>query len=212
MKINTIIIAAILIVGAAGAGFSETQAKDHDRLILKYGVDTNGLQNYPSTISSTFPLIGAASFNVDLGTSFSAEIQHPVSDMLGIGLGATYNMNRNISGQTGQFSFLPVYATVSVFPLGNIAGLAPYAKADLGYTVAFTGNDAYKAPAPFTTTLYGGVYWGLGAGIKLIDTIYVDLMFTSYSGTYRVALNPLSTDFPILYTKVSLTAGMGFNL
>ena len=212
MKISMILIAAILIIGPAGAGFSEMQAQGHDKLILKYGIDTNGLQNYPSTISSTFPLLGAGSFNVDLGSSFSAEIQHAVSDIVGIGLGATYNINRNISGQTGQFSFLPVYATVSVFPLGNIAGLAPYAKADLGYNISFTGNGAYNAPAPFTTTLTGGVYWGLGAGIKLMDAIFVDLMFTSYSGTYKVALNPLSTDFPILYAKVSLNAGIGFSL
>ena len=213
MKRNILVIAIMLAVSVSSTVFAEEgDSKNHDKLILKYGMDTNGLQNYPSTFTSTFPVISAASFNVDLGTSVSAEIQHPLSDMMGIGIGATYNMNRKITGQTGEFSFLPVYATVSLFPLGNIAGIAPYAKADLGYNVSFTGNDAYKAPAPFTTTLSGGLYWGLGAGVKFINTIFVDVMFTSYSGTYKVALDPLSTDFPVLYTKVSINAGIGFDL
>ena len=212
MKKQIFMMAALMITVFAGAVFADDQPKNHDKLILKYGMDTNGFQNYPSTFSATFPVINAQSANVDLGTSVSAEIQHPLSDMLGIGLGATYNLNRNLTGTTGQFSFLPVYATVSVFPIGNVAGLAPYAKADLGYNISYTGNDAYKAPAPFTTTLTGGMYWGLGAGVKLLNTLFVDLMFTSYSGTYKAALGPLSTEFPVLYTKVSLNAGIGLDL
>ena len=31
-------------------------------------------------------------------------------------------------------------------------------KADLGYNVSFTGNDQYKASAPFETVLTGGQY------------------------------------------------------
>lgn len=216
MRKSILVVAAVLVVGLSGIVFAEGQpaaaSKNPDKLILKYGLDTNGFQNYPSAISTTFPVIGAQSFNVDLGSSFLLELQHPISDMLSIGVGATYNVNRKLHDTTSEFSFLPVYATVSLFPLGNILGIAPYAKADLGYNVTFTGNDQYKAPAPFETTLTGGVYWSIGAGVKLINTIFVDIMFTSYSGTYKVALGPLSTEVPILYTKVSLDAGIGFDL
>jgi len=127
-------------------------------------------------------------------------------------LGATYNMDRIVHNTSASFNFLPVYATVSVFPIGNFAGIAPYAKVDLGYNITFSGNDAYKFPSPFETTLTGGIYWGLGGGVKLLNTIFADIMFTSYSGTYKVALNPLSTSAAVLYTKVSLNVGVGFDL
>jgi len=213
MRKNVLVVGAILAVGLLSVVFSEEQPKNADKIIIKYGLDNNGFQNYPSTLSvSAFPLVGAQSLGVDLGSSVLLEIQHPLSDKLSVGLGATYNMNRTLHNTTAEFSFLPVYATVSLFPIGSIVGLAPYAKVDLGYNVSYTGNAQYLAPAPFVTTLTGGMYWGIGAGVKLVNTIFADIMFTSYSGTYKVALNPLSTDVAILYTKVSVNVGIGFDL
>lgn len=212
MKKSILIIAAVLLAGLVTTA-SADEKKYSDKLIVKYGIDSNGFQNYPATLSvPTFPVIGEQSLGVDLGSSILVEIQHPMSDMLAIGIGATYNVDRKLTDRSGQFSFLPVYITASVFPLGNIAGLAPYAKADLGYNVSFTGNDQYKAGAPFETTLTGGMYWGVGAGVKLGNTIFADVMFTSYSGIYKVALGPLSADTAILYTKVSLNLGIGLDL
>mgnify|MGYP001561785028 CR=1 FL=1 len=37
-------------------------------------------------------------------------------------------------------------------------------------------------------------------------------MFTSYSGTYKVSLNSLSTELAILYTKISLNVGIGLDM
>ena len=213
MKKNVLVIAAVLVAGLSGMAFSQEPAKNSDKIIIKYGLDNNGLQNYPSTLTvPDFPIVGSKSTAVDLGASALLEIQHPLSDKLSIGIGSTYNVNRKVTTTDAEFSFLPVYGTVSLFPLGNIAGIAPYAKIDAGYCVSFTGNSAYLAPAPFTTTLTGGIYWGLGAGVKIASTIFADIMFTSYSGTYKVALEPLSAEVAILYTKVSLNVGIGFDL
>ncbi|OGF50661.1 MAG: hypothetical protein A2231_07925 [Candidatus Firestonebacteria bacterium RIFOXYA2_FULL_40_8] len=213
MKKNVLVLAAVLIAGLSGMVFAEEQPKNTDKIIIKYGLDNNGLQNYPATLSvPAFPIVGAQSLGVDLGASYLLEIQHPVSDKLSLGIGATYNVDRILHNTTASFSFLPVYLTASLYPVGTIIGIAPYAKVDVGYNVSFTGNAQYLAPVPFVTTLTGGIYWGLGAGVKFANTIFADIMFTSYSGTYNVALASLSTEVAILYTKVSLNVGIGFDL
>ena len=214
MRINILMIAAILAAGISSMIFAEDRTAPalKNRLVIKYGLDSNGFQNYPSTSTGIITNLGTSSAGVDLGSSILMEFQHPLSEMLSIGVGATYNLNRNISGTSAQFSFLPVYATASLFPFGNVPGIAPYAKVDLGYNVAYTGNDQYKWNSPFQTALTGGMYWGIGAGARILNTIFADIMFTSYSGTYQVTLGPLSTQAAVLYTKVSLNAGIGFDL
>lgn len=217
MRKNILVITIVLMIGLSGVIFAEEQQtaapKSSNKLILKYGMDTDGLQNYPSTLTvGAFPIIGARSFDVDLGYSILLEFQHPITDMLSIGFGATYNISRKLHGTDAEFSFLPIYGTASLFPFGNIISVAPYVKVDLGYNISFTGNDKYKTSAPLETTLAGGAYWGIGAGARLFDTIYADVMYTSHLGTYKVSYNALSTEAAILYTKISLNLGIGIGL
>ena len=212
MKNNIVIVAVILMSVVAGTVFAEDQIKNQDKFVVKFGVDTNGLQDYPSTSTGTITNLGTGSNTVDLGYSLLMEYQHPLGEVFSIGAGATYNFDRGIGVNGGKFSFLPVYVTASLYPLGSTSGFSPYAKGDLGYNISYTGNDQYKWNSPFQTTLTGGMYWGIGAGVKISNMLFVDIMYTAYAGTYHVALGPLSADADILYTKVSLNAGVGFDI
>ena len=58
---------------------------------------------------------------------------------VGYRTGATYNTDRKALIQ--MLNLVYPYMLLYHFSFGNIAGIAPYAKADLGYNVSFTGND-----------------------------------------------------------------------
>ena len=217
MRKKTSVIAVVFLAGLLGLVSAEDNssyfARSSDRLILKYGLDLNGSQDYPSALStSTFPAMSTQSVSVDTGSSILLEYQRSLTDILSLGLGVTLNVNRQLNGTTSEFRFLPIYASLSCYPLNRSGDIVPYLKADLGYNFSFSGNSEYMKTADFETALTGGVYWGVGAGVKIVDTVFADLMFTSCSGAYKAAISSVSSEVSVPYTKISLNVGVGFNV
>ena len=217
MRKKTLVAAAVFLAGLLGLVSAEDSssyfARSSDRLILKYGLDLNGSQDYPAALStSTFPAMSTQSVSVDTGSSILLEYQRSLTDIFSLGLGMTLNVNRLLHGTASEFRFLPVYAALSFYPLSYKGDFVPYVKADLGYSFSYSGNDEYKKTADFETALTGGVYWGIGAGAKIFDMVFADVMFTSCSGAYKSTLSSVSSEVSVPYTKISLNVGIGFGI
>ena len=98
----------------------------------------------------------------------------------------------NVASYESKFGFIPVYGTLNYFfPKSDI-----FARANLGYNLSFSGNSMFKG----NSSLSGGLYWAIGFGTKLANTVRLELVYGTYNGVMKTP--SVSVDFA--YTPISV--------
>jgi len=191
--------------------------------LMMIGATVHAVQIVPKAnidLPGKFSMSGnGVTLNGDTATGFGLgmECLAPVYEKLKAGIGLQYLLGRKVTSLEGRtmsdnnaFGHVPLYGTLQYsfslpanpyIPSLNMG----YGKVNLGYSMAYYGNDDFKG----TTTMNGGLYWGIGAGTIINDKIVFEIMYDSFKGEQKAA-SGLAIDEP--YNKVSISIGYLFDL
>lgn len=198
----------------------ENQSKDFaiSETILKIALDMNSSLDWNGTVKGYyFPFSGTGSYDTGYGISLSAEEILNTTVNLGLGMGLSYQMPREVTSRgysLGKFNFIPVYALIRLrtTPDNNVY---LYSTGQLGYNL-LEGNDDFTGP---TGKLSGGSYYGLGVGL-VYDKLQFELLYHVHHGSVRDSATVLTLmngnftqtnyNMDITYSLISFTVGYIF--
>jgi hypothetical protein len=150
---------------------------------------------------------GAGEADVQNGFALSLELGKTILEKMGLGVGATYQFPREYDEKgTGEakFNFIPFYGLLKFWT--DAAGLFPFGMIQIGYNLLL-GNDAFKNySGGESSDLTGGLYWGLGGGIILLNGIQLELLYSENNGSLngdRAFYNG-----EVRYSKISISVGI----
>jgi long-subunit fatty acid transport protein len=175
-KLVLALIVSLVLVFAVG---SVTMAD----MTAKVGYDLGG----------TFTI--GTSQSTDGGFSLGFEYTSEMGDNLMVGGGLEYQLNRNFTGFSTAFNFIPIY------------GLVQY-KFDQFYVTGRLGYDLLSVnPAPSAPiSLNGGIYYGVGAGYTIDKNMVVEAIY----GIYNMSQSVVGYTTNGSYSKLGLSFGYKF--
>ncbi len=162
-------------------------------------------------LSICLPGTFRSDYEVDTAYNIGAEARVPLSEHWVFGFGFDYLINRRLGmgkkamaesfGQdqyytSKQFSMLPVFISIMVYPFGSFGEYKPYLRIDGGYNVLFTIDNGKNSS--------GGLYVAGGVGFELFDRYIVEL----YASRYEAKDN----DNDITYKDIFFKVGYKFSL
>jgi len=200
-------------------GIADGGQWNDDEWIFTFSVDFDGTHE---TSNGTLSVSGQpnksinGSQHVDSGVTMGLQYVSYLDKHWGIGGGLDMQSLRSLSGGTGSFGFMPMYAIVKLRTTPGKNNTFEYLTGNLGYNF-FSGDDNY---AGSNGTLGGGLYWGVGAGIN-VRRIKIELLYTEDNGKaedsgyqYDSATGRYDTYFSesgdIKYSKLGLNIGFSF--
>ena len=179
-----------------------------DMMVLTGNFDFSGTQNYYDNFG-----FFTSGYNTDTGYGLGVELYHSFWFNTTSGIGVRYEFQRAFSGTDWKYSFVPIYFTAmssNFFYLQK--DFVPFLKIEVGYDVLFMGNDAFRATSLGPATLNGGFYLGFGGGVKLMDWLFIELMYNSYSGTFTASDATSFIDQKVIDSRITLNIGVAFQL
>lgn len=162
-------------------------------------------------VSLCLPGTFRSDYEVDLSLNIGGEVRVPLSKYFAVAAGFDYLITRNISMGTKakkeewgkdqyytdqNFSMLPIYAGIIIFPLGDTGEYKPYIRIDGGYNIYFSISNG-KNSSP-------GYYVAGGFGFELFERYIVEL----YASRYEAEDN----DNNITYKNIFFKVGYKFTL
>ncbi len=162
-------------------------------------------------LSICLPGTFRSDYEVDTALSIGAEARLHLSDYVAVGAGFDYLFNRRIGmGKKAryenfganqpytskQFSFVPVYASFTLFPFGSFGEYVPYLMINGGYNVMFTVDNGKDSS--------GGLYAAAGIGFQLYEKYIMELYFSRYEAK--------DNGNDITYKDIYFKAGYRFSL
>jgi hypothetical protein len=154
-----------------------------------------------------------SSGGVNTGISVSAEYIFGINDMVGIGPGITYQFPRGIDEDypEGKFQFIPIYALFSFCIPTKRSDLSPFVVFHIGYNL-FLGDDDFEESYGDDVTFEGGLYWGLGGGIRLQNGLQLEILYSVNKGYAKDIFVPGlgEGDGEAEYSKVTFSVGYNF--
>lgn len=178
------------------SGFILLTAQINAQMILKAGLDING-EHKVSVEGQSGTLDVKSGFN--LGLEGYKEMNENVDIGLGIGLQIPREQKvpSDIEGESGKFSFLPIYTALRIHPApSNFNG---FGVIQLGYNM-FNGDSDYKGDA----SLSGGICYGFGGGVIMNNSVIVEILYSVNNGSASF----YGTDFDVRYSKVNINLGI----
>jgi len=170
-------LAALAVVFMAGAVFA---ADEKGEVNVGLGLALGGSAKYKISNSFSNPdFEGSDSKNAKLGgISLFAEYLYPVLEIVKVGGGFQYLLEREIVKDGPKFSYFPIYLTVQVNPLSGADIKEVFLKGNLGYNLSFTDN---ADPFPgVNKDEKGGIYYGLAVGYEFPFGLITSLSYDSY--------------------------------
>ena len=151
-------------------------------------------------------------YKTEIAMGIGAEYLQSLNDNLSVGGGVFYQMDRKLKDSdddNNKFSFMPIYVTGEYLIKTENDKMIPFAKLNLGYA-SYTNN--YNDDDISSKT--GGLYYGLGGGVKVNEKIKVDLMYNVYAGSYKLGndLDSSKIDVDQKYSTISLSVGYIFDI
>lgn len=180
-------------------------------LVLTFIVGNSYAIDLIPKLSICLPGTFRSDYEVDTAYSIGTEARVPLSEYWYFGFGFDYLINRRLGmgkkameedfGKdqyyTGkQFSMLPVFVSIILYPFGNFGEYKPYLILSGGYNVLFTIDDGKGSS--------GGLYAAGGVGFELFDKYIVEL----YASRYEAKDN----DNDITYKDIFFKVGYKFSL
>jgi hypothetical protein len=143
---------------------------------------------------------GSEDGDTDTGFFLGGEFSTSISPLVSLGGGLRYQFERQDADEEGDaaWNFIPIYGLVHLnFP----AAFADFfAAGQIGYNI-FMANDDLKGDADTS----GGVYWGIGGGLKLPMGLQFELLYNTNNGA--LDFDGGSVDLTTSYLSLSV----GFN-
>jgi len=204
MKIKLLLFLPVLMALVCSA--SAQADLNGDMMVIRANLDLSGVQDYYD--QGYF----VSTYNTDQGYGVGLEFYHSFLFRSTAGFGIRYELERALSGTNYKYRFVPVYFTAMFAPFYNPRDFLPYFKFETGFNVLFLGNNDFNTTASGTATTNGGLYFAFGVGIKFMDSIFIDLMSTSYSGTFSASNGVTYINETIRDYKVCLNLGFAFQI
>lgn len=134
------------------------------------------------------------------GINLGLEFRGDISNYFSWGAGLEYLFPRGLNDVSGDtdFSFMPLYVSLIVYPLGEWNRARPYIRGNVGYNVV-AAND-------LGDDMTGKLYWGGGIGIEYKNFVYE----FSASQFYADFKDPDSLE--MRYMKVGFSIGYKISL
>jgi hypothetical protein len=121
-------------------------------------------------------------YSVAMGISPSIEYMLRHEGFL-YGFGAEYQVQRDgkFSDGKNKFGFIPLFGVVR-YQFASSVGINPELIGQAGYNF-FTADDNYKKDNyGEESTLHGGIYWGIGAGLVIKHNYLLQIMYKTNYG------------------------------
>jgi hypothetical protein len=136
-----------------------------------------------------------------INPAFSAgiEILPFADDFLLVGVGIEYQFPRTFKNTNVEFNYIPLYFTFNAM-ISDYA-YQPIIAGRFGYN--FFGID-YNSPSD--QKFYGGFYFALGGGLRIKNSMIVEILYSSPQGT--IGFKNLAQEIDINYRMVSLKLGV----
>ena len=154
-------------------------------------------------VSVDLPSTFKTDYEVKVSMTVGAEARFSLSDYFSIGCGLEYLIPRTTSAKlkgeyysNKDFFFLPAYATVILYPLGNFGEYKPYLKLDGGYNLLFDIDGSKDAS--------GGLYISGAVGFEFFEKFIIELSTSRYEAK--------DNDTDITYKKIGFKFGYKFTL
>jgi hypothetical protein len=141
--------------------------------------------------------------DTDMGFFLGGEFSTSISPLVSVGGGLRYQLERNDSDVSEMgWNFIPIYALVHLnFP----AAFADFfAAGQVGYNIFQINSDTQDAWGD--PDVSGGLYYGIGGGLKLPMGLQFELLYSVNNGTLEQG--SASADFTA--SQVSLSVGFNF--
>lgn len=165
-------------------------------------------------ISVDLPSTFRTDYEVKVSMTIGAEARFQLSDYFSVGGGLEFLIPRTTSAKefpiahsvpleyekgyytNKDFYFLPAYATILLYPLGNFGEYKPYLKLDCGYNLLFGIDDAKDNT--------GGLYIGGAIGFELFEKFILEVSTARYEAK--------DNDMNITYKKIGFKFGYKFTI
>ncbi|SFM06479.1 outer membrane beta-barrel protein [Halanaerobium salsuginis] len=157
---------------------------------LKAGLDFGGKIDIDGAYGSD---------DVDTGLTLIGEYKVPYRNGWTLGGGLRYQLDREIDASGDpEFSFMPIYALAEYDFMNN----PYYMFGQLGYNTF----DMDNLPGYSVDDTSGGLYYAVGAGMDLSNTMTAEVMYSVNNG--EADLNGNSEDLD--YSKLTVSLGVKF--
>ncbi|MBQ3833963.1 MAG: hypothetical protein II816_00370 [Elusimicrobia bacterium] len=156
-------------------------------------------------LSICLPGTFRSDYEVDRALNIGVEARVPLDEHWVFGFGFDYLFNRRLGlgkkakaedfgkdqyYSSKQFSMLPVFISIMVYPFGSFGEYKPYLRLDGGYNVLFSIDDGNGAT--------GGLYVAGGVGFELFDKYIMEL----YTSRYEAKDNGNDITYKDIFFKV----------
>lgn len=199
-KLITLVLALFLMVGVAGLQ-SEVLAQEEmpGDFIVKVGADKGSFDMDMFWVNE--------SVDSEVGISFVGEYIYPFQDNISIGGGLEYQLERKSaeSDSDDGMSFMPIYGLIRMTPeeQDNL-----YLVGKLGYN---TFNADIEDSVDYSYDYNGGMYYGIGAGVKIRENIEAEVLYSKSNGEIEVSDNYGNSETAdVGFSRVGLFIGTSF--
>ena len=195
-KLVTIMLVLVMVFGAtsAFADSHNTSAMKKGDFEVKAGVDFGG--NIKADI------LGISSEDsTKIGFSIIGEYIIPSSNNLSYGAGLEFPLGGREADVTNatSFNFIPFYGLARYNMQNNF-----YLTGKLGYNTFSFDNT------PSDVDVNGGMYYGIGAGMKVKDNVSFELLYSVSNGSIEATSGTQTVTSDMTYSRIGLSVGTTF--
>ncbi|MCP4582601.1 MAG: hypothetical protein GY839_13410 [candidate division Zixibacteria bacterium] len=179
--------------------FDKTPFKNSTMFILKVNWDTRAKYRLKLANLRSYQRV-----NQSISANF--DVLFKEIERIRWGIGAQYQLPRSISGLSGKFNFMPIYAHMIAYPF--LENDFPYIVARIGYNL-FLGDNVFRIDYDNDTTLKGGLYYAYGVGTarRLKTGLVLTEIVLSFNKGF---IETPEAQFDIKYSRLLFTLGYGF--
>lgn len=143
----------------------------------------------------------STSYDIENGVALIAEYVGYTEEVIGVGLGAEYQLPRKIKNNSGTFNFIPVYGILKVRSVPDTNGSYTYLVGHLGINV-FNGDNDFKGVGGALTN---GLYYGVGFGFEANNIVQVNLLYSWNTGKFTQKFSYYAYDYSYTLHKYVYT-------
>ncbi len=182
-KFNVLVLTMIFIFAVCSFASAQSFLED-GKFAVKMGMDFNGKmtaegEDYEENIASALTLSG--------------EYLVPYQNDIEMGVGLSYQMQRETADETVKFNFTPVYGLLKMTT--SMGKYNPYFMGQVGYNL-------FNADLEEAIEVENGLYYGFGAGMKISEDLDAEVLYSVNNGKID--------DVEVKYSSVRLGVSLAF--
>jgi len=182
-KFNVLVLAMVFVFAICSFASAQNFLED-GKFAVKMGMDFNGKmtaegEDYEEDVASALTLSG--------------EYLVPYQNDIEMGVGLSYQMERETADETFKFNFTPVYGLVKMTTA--MGKYSPYFVGQVGYNL-------FNAEFEEEIEVENGLYYGFGAGMEVSEDLNAEVLYSVNNGKID--------DVEVKYSSVRLGVCLAF--